>query len=346
MNILISTGIYPPQTGGPATVAKALSEQLTMQGHKVEVRTYGSIERLLPLGLRHLWYAAKIIPAVYRAKAVLAFDTMSVGLPTVIVARVLGKPVIIRTGGDFLWESYVERNGSAHPVRLQHFYASSPTLSLKEKIIFAATRFTLHHATHTVFTTEWQRKIWLKPYQLNLARTSIIENCYGPKEDDAAPAEPKVFLGSVRPLVWKNIPFVQKAITTLQATEPAAQSIIFETRTLPPAEFLQTMRTCYAVILMSLGDISPNMLMEAIRYNRPFIATTELGIRERIGSCGIYVDPSDEAGLLAALRTLLSAEGYAREQAKVRAFNYTHTWEAMAHEYIELIHRLQRHKNI
>ena len=55
MKILIATGIYPPDIGGPATYSKLLKEELSKRGLKVDILTYGpaGISRKIPKGLRH-----------------------------------------------------------------------------------------------------------------------------------------------------------------------------------------------------------------------------------------------------------------------------------------------------
>ena len=40
MRILIATGIYPPDVGGPATWVKFFAEEFTKRGHKMAVVTY------------------------------------------------------------------------------------------------------------------------------------------------------------------------------------------------------------------------------------------------------------------------------------------------------------------
>ena len=57
-NILIVTGIYPPDIGGPARYAKNLKQAFEGQGHTVGVKTYG-IEKYLPTGIRHFLFFLK-----------------------------------------------------------------------------------------------------------------------------------------------------------------------------------------------------------------------------------------------------------------------------------------------
>lgn len=81
MNILIATGIYPPEIGGPAQYAYNLENQFRAKGHNVDVRYFTKIERKLPTGLRHLYYLLKTLPAFVRADYILVLDTFSVAMP-------------------------------------------------------------------------------------------------------------------------------------------------------------------------------------------------------------------------------------------------------------------------
>src|SRR5689334_19581708 len=121
MRILISTGIYPPKIGGPAQYSKNLKETLEKKGNRVSLKTF-DIEDRLPTGVRHLYFFLKIIPALLASKAAIILDTYSVGFPTVLACKLFGKKGVIRTGGDFLWEQYVERTGKK--VLLSDFYES------------------------------------------------------------------------------------------------------------------------------------------------------------------------------------------------------------------------------
>ena len=122
MKILITTGIYPPAIGGPAKYAEKMKNEWEAMGHRVYMKTYG-IEHHLPSIIRHLFYLIKIIPAVIMADFIFALDTSSVGIPATVASIIFGKEIIMRTGGDFLWENYVERTGDL--VLLRNFYENN-----------------------------------------------------------------------------------------------------------------------------------------------------------------------------------------------------------------------------
>ncbi len=328
MKILITTGIYPPEIGGPAQYAKNLMEIWQKEGKEVKVKTFSRLN-FLPSGVRHLVYFFNVLPLILKSDFVLALDTFSSGLPTVIACKILGRKSIIRTGGDFLWEQYVERTGKK--VLLRDFYRHEKNdFSLKEKLIFNLTRWTLLNGSKIVFSTEWQRDIFLRAYGIKLDKTEIIENYYGPKEDDID-AKSLNFVASTRDLTWKNLDVLRTIFNNIGIKNPDVKLFV---KNLPFEGFMSEVKNCYAVILISLGDISPNMIMDAIRYNRPFICTKEVGILPRIKDIGIFVDPLNEDEIENAILKLLDENEYEKARQKIRGFSFVHTWQEIAKEFI------------
>ena len=60
MRILIATGIFPPQIGGPASYSKLLVDELPQRGFSVEVVNFGKFLKL-PKAIRHLAYFFNIL---------------------------------------------------------------------------------------------------------------------------------------------------------------------------------------------------------------------------------------------------------------------------------------------
>ena len=328
MKILITTGIYPPKFGGPAQYAKNLKDQFEKMRNVVVVKTF-TVEDYLPTGLRHLYFFLKILPTVLASDIIIALDTFSVGLPSVAAATLFNKKIIIRTGGDFLWEQYVERTNKK--VLFKDFYTKEKNhFSIKENIIYILTSWTLRRASFVVFSTEWQRDIFLSAYNLNGGKTGIIENYYGEKEGDVDSSEPD-FVASTRDLVWKNLDILRRVFDTIQMKNPNVQLYTRNTNFL---DFMNVIKNSYAVILVSLGDISPNLILDAIRYNRPFICTKEVGILNRIKDVGIFVDPLDEREIELAVLKLLDKDEYEKAREKVRQFSFVHTWQQVAQEFV------------
>jgi len=110
IKILIATGIYPPDIGGPATYSKLLKDELPKRGIGVEVLSFGEV-RYLPKVIRHLAYFFKVLRRGKGADVVFAQDPVSVGLPALCAAKLLRKKFFIRVAGDYAWEQASQRFG-------------------------------------------------------------------------------------------------------------------------------------------------------------------------------------------------------------------------------------------
>lgn len=336
--IVIATGIYPPDIGGPAQYAKNLAEEFQKTGHSIKVVTF-RIEKKLPTGIRHLFYFFRILPSLFGVDFIIALDTFSVGLPTVLAAKILRKKVIIRTGGDFLWESYVERTGDM--VLFREFYKTRfEKFNLKEKIIFRLTKFTLKFCSAVVFSVEWQKDIFTLAYSLNSNINFIVENFYGPKIEDSESDNfsKKIFISATRPLKWKNHEMLKKAFLLAQKEN---KDIVLDEEPAPYEKFLEKIKNCYAVILVSLGDISPNMILDAIRAEKPFILTKENGLNNRLKDIGVFVDPLNIEDIKNKILFLSDSSNYKIVKEKIKQFNFTHLWTGIYEEFISIYKKIQ-----
>jgi len=287
----------------------------------VKVRTF-QFEYYLPPGFRHFFYFLKIIPEVLWCDFIFVLDTFSVGWPATCAAKLFGKKVIIRTGGDFLWEGYVER--SKEPVLLRDFYQTTQkTWSQKERLIFRMTKWTLHHTDALIFSTKWQRDIWYRPYNLEKIKLFFVENYYGLKEESFKPKD-KEFIASTRPLVWKNLDVLKEVGVKIHLENS------------PYKEFMDKLAHAYAVILVSLGDISPNLILDAIRYNKPFIITEENGLMDRIRDIAIIVNPKNPSDIKNKVLWLYEKDNYDNQVKKIKNFNFLHTWKEITDEIIDI----------
>lgn len=110
MKILIATGIYPPEIGGPATYAVIVETEFKKRGHEVRVLPF-RVVRKYPSLIRHFLFFLKVLKHAFWADIVLAQDTVSVGLPSLLACKILRKPIVVRVPGDFAWEQGVQRFG-------------------------------------------------------------------------------------------------------------------------------------------------------------------------------------------------------------------------------------------
>lgn len=335
--LLIATPLLPPAIGGPAQYAQCLKDEFERLDYKVSLVSYGW-ERYLPTGVRHFYFFCKVLVRLFGVDMVLALDTFSVGWPAVLAARLLGKKIVIRIGGDFLWESYVERTGDL--ITLKDFYLrilqKQIKLSLKERCIAGLTKWTLQHTGVLVFSTRWQQDIWQDFYQLPLDRTKVIENYSGRKLPSVA-ATNYVFMAAGRKAKLKNLIQVEAVFNELAAE---GNEVKLESKPQDHEQFMAKLASCYAVIIASVSDISPNVALEALRFNKPVILTQETGLRERLGGAVLWIAPANYGEIKEKVQWLLDKNNYAVATQRAAGFTFTHSWREIADEFIKLFSTL------
>lgn len=330
MKILIATGIYPPDIGGPAYYAQELKRTMEKLGNEVYVAHY-QIEKKLPILVRHVVFLVRTLLLLRGVECIIALDTLSTGVPAVLAARITGKKVIVRVGGDFLWESYVERTGKK--ILFSEFYRSQRQLSFKEKIIFQLTKYLLQNASAIAFSTEWQRDIFADGYGLDKHKAFIVENFYGERNKGIAPSE-KNFLWAGRRITLKNIDILEDAFKRAKKKKDDIKLELF--MNIPHHELMEKIKRCYAIIVPSVSDISPNLVLEGIMYGKPFVLTRYTGLREKLSDVGLFVDPLDPTDISEKILLLSRDDIYQKYVKNISQFNFLHSYDDIAGELINI----------
>lgn len=108
MRVLIATGIYPPESGGPSQHSAGFAQKLSELGHHAFVVAYGETAgRVSRSGgpviryMRFAWHAWK---RAYRSDVIFLQGAVSEGFPATIAAILARKPTALRLPGDYAWE--------------------------------------------------------------------------------------------------------------------------------------------------------------------------------------------------------------------------------------------------
>jgi len=329
MRIIIATGVYPPEIGGPSYYAVGLEKALLKAGHVVKVVHYGPLKRF-PTIVRHILYAIRLFKFMPRFDAVIALDTFSVGLPAAVGRMLFGTPFIVRVGGDFLWEQYVERTGDMVP--LPFFYEEHKNFTFKERLIFTLTRFVLNRAV-IVFSTDWLRKLWHEAYRFNKSSAYVIENAIEEKTEGDVPSQ-KNFLFLTRDIRLKNHEFFRRAFQKVQTEHP---DIALEEGQVSKDVLHEKMKRAYAVVLPSLSEVSPNYILDALRFGKPFILTKHSGYANWLQKYGLLVDPLDEEDMAEKIAILANGKTYKEQKKRAESFSSTRTYEEVSNDFISLL---------
>ncbi|MDO8500077.1 MAG: glycosyltransferase family 4 protein [bacterium] len=106
--VLIATGLFPPDIGGPATYSKLFLDEMPARGFVVKVLSFGEVRRM-PKIIRHAAYLLKLFGKARLADIIFAQDPVSVGVPAMFVAKILRKKFVMKIVGDYAWEQAMQR---------------------------------------------------------------------------------------------------------------------------------------------------------------------------------------------------------------------------------------------
>ena len=126
-NILITTGVFEPDIGGPASYAKMLAKKLSGYNYySIAVLTYSSVRKFsgdkisgfkiiriwkkIPKVLRHLLYFFKIFFNASKYDIIFSLNAVSVGVPALIAAKLRNKKFFVKIVGDYAWEVAANKN--------------------------------------------------------------------------------------------------------------------------------------------------------------------------------------------------------------------------------------------
>lgn len=154
MKILIATGLYPPEIGGPATYSATLERELPRSGIETIVLPFKRV-RKAPVIIRHIWYFFLVLREGKHADILYAQDPVSVGLPTMLAAFFLRKKFVVKVVGDYAWEQASQRFDFTGTVEdFQH-----AELLLIPQLLRALERFVARRAARVVVPSKYLGKI-------------------------------------------------------------------------------------------------------------------------------------------------------------------------------------------
>ena len=124
INIIIASGIFSPDIGGPASYAQTIPSRLA-ETEKGTVVTYSSvwsspIDSKLPFrvvriwarwpkGIKHGIYFVKMLREARNCKVIFALNAVSAGVPARLAARLFKRKFVVKIVGDSAWERAISK---------------------------------------------------------------------------------------------------------------------------------------------------------------------------------------------------------------------------------------------
>lgn len=365
MKIVLATGIYPPDIGGPATYVQNLARMLGSSGHIVTVITYDTIFRDLPKGeawnvirvskagsMFSRWsrYAAAIRQHAKDSDAIVVFSSVSCGIP-LWMSGVKRPKKILRLGGDFFWERYTALHGR---LGLADWYAVSPWTSITRMLNALLMGRLLRKFDHIVYSTQYQRAIHERHYH-SLPAHSVIQNALpASKAVHHEPHTPWRLLYLGRLVGFKNVESLVRAMINLPnaeltitgegpmlsilkkiANDCGLQNRVAFVRPVLGDDKTKVFADHDLFILPSITEISPNAALEARSAGLPVLLTEATGLSRELTSGMVLQVLSSPADIARAVADAMSRYP---EIAKAAATNIApRTWEDVAGDWQRLL---------
>ena len=367
LKILIATGLYPPDIGGPATYSRFLVEQLPAHGIKVELLSFREVRKYPPL-IRHLVFFYLVLKKGRTTDVLYAQDTLSVGLPTALANIFLRKRFFVRVPGDHSWEQGTRRFGITGPLE------EMPLFSWKWHPLLIVMRalqlFVVRSADTLVVPSKYMARI-VKNWRVHPNRVQLIYNGVEEFKETGNKSvlrgllrfQGKLLITIGRLVPWKGfaalidlIPGLQKEFPELKllviGAGPDMESLEKKTTELGLSDnvifageverdvLIRYIRVADVFILNSRYEGLSHQILEVMAVGVPVITTAVGGNPEVIedGKNGYLVRPDDRDLITMRISSLLKdAELRARLTAAAKRTGKRFSNERMVSETVALL---------
>lgn len=371
--ILLAAGIFYPDVGGPAIHVMKIAERLTAEGFKVSVLAYGDDSKAKPLDFRVIrvsrqwpkpiqWvlYFFYALCETAGSAVVYAFDPTAAGIPAYLASKLLGRPLLLRLGGDPIWERTVEKNKRF--LTIEEYYKKGyqrKDAPLLYKLIVGV----LKRARAVVVYNQFFKDFFCTHFHALPGKIHIVKNPVFKRESasEILSNEPTIIFAG-RFVSYKNLPFVMRAfdnvrsklgrgrllligdgpekdaLLKLKAELKEGKFIEFKDKLAQDALFEEIKRSAFA-IAPALNEFNPNFILEALSFGKPALISRGNGLSVALPEEFLF-DPFDQRELEAKLESLLNPENYKRAVNKIKEIPMGQSWENVTDAHLNLINQI------
>ena len=345
MRILIVTGIFPPDVGGPASYVPLIAEYLVTAGH--EVRTVTLADRMPEGPDRFPFPVMRIprsLPLVWRFTAVVRVLVAQRGWAEVVYVNglalesfvanlVMRKPLVAKVVGDWAWERATNQCMTA--VTIDQF--QRPQRNPKIAVLKLLRSLPLRRAGRVIVPSCYLRRLVLG-WRIDSDRLTVIYNSFDriPPADAAsfrAPEDCSHLVTACRLVPWKGVDGLIRVVAghqdwllSVAGDGPQRQryeSLARELKCANRIRFYGNLSRRQLAALVSTSDVFvlnstyeglPHVVLEAFALGVPVVATNAGGTGEvvRDNDTGWLIPPASPENLDAAVRAILSGNDRAR----------------------------------
>lgn len=339
-DILIATPMMPPTAGGPATHAKKLSEYFGERANLFNFEKYGKY----PSGIRHLLVFVEFAFRFRKFQLIFALDAFTVALPAILAGKIVGKKIILRVGGDFIYENFLFIKEVTFEDFYNNFSRYKKLMTWPLYMKYLVQKFVLENCQGIIFNTAWQRDIYLKYYNLP-KKIFVVENPVEPipKEIYANEvyenSQKYIFTSITRDIPYKNHKRLAQAFS---AAFLENQDIFLETKQGPWSQCLKKISMSRAYVCASISDIAPNQVQEALSLKIPVIISKHTGLSKYLQDTGVarVIDPFNVDDIKSAVLEMCNDEVYVKYKYNLERFTWPQTWNSLFERYEDVINEI------
>ena len=317
----MATPLYPPEIGGPATYTTLMERELPARGFEIKVVAY-SESRKWPKGLSHLHYCFRLLWSARGCKVIFAQDPISVGLPSLIAAKLLRKKFIVRMVGDYAWEQSAQRYGITDTIDdFQNKKYGWQVEWLRFWQQFVAKRVDI-----IITPSEYFNKI-VQGWGVDSHKVKTVYNgikIVTPSTLSTRSLQ-KTILTAGRLVPWKGMSKLLEALSELpdwhleiigdgpdrSSLEEKVEQLGLRNRVefkgvLKRDELLEALQNAWVFVLNTRFESFSFQTVEAMVYRKPIITTNIGSLPELIdnGREGILLNPDDVPGMVRAIKSV------------------------------------------
>jgi len=316
MKIIIASGIYPPDIGGPATYSRLIAHEFIKRNINVSLICYSDKEdessdreekfkiirviRKKFFLFRYLSYFFNLYKLARDCDVIYAQGPLGAGLPALIISRILQKKFVIKIVGDYAWEQGVNQFGIKDVIEA----FQNKKYDQKTELIRKIQKFVVKSADRAITPSEFLKKI-VKGWGVREQKINVIYNA-GPevsfieKIEKKSNLEGDVLISSARLEPWKGMTTLVEIMPDLLKKNPKFKLVIVgrgpegeKIKTLiknlhlekevglidkvPHEELMAYFKASKIFILNTGYEGLPHIVLEAMACNLPVITTNVCG---------------------------------------------------------------------
>ena len=336
MRILVVTGIFPPDHGGPASYVPTIARGLMLQGHEIAAvitlsdrlnhddRHYGfPVVRLLRLRFRPLRWVQTVLEIARLARQADVIYLNGLVLEGILAAKFFGRrPTVVKVVGDLIWEK--ARNSGATRLELDAFQTAR--LPLRWHLLRRLQAWYTAQADAVITPSRYLARL-VANWGVNEARIHIVYNAVTLPPATPSNAGSYDLVTVARLVPWKGLADLIEVAGDLglrlrivgDGPLRGELEILAQQRGAQVSfaghvardQIPDEIRSARLFVLNSSYEGLPHIVLEAKAAGVAVLASAAGGTPETIhhGVDGWLVPVNDKAALVAGIQRLLSDDG-------------------------------------